>query len=73
MPNTQDQYEHRISTMAADERLDRLNILAGIWDTTITMLNPDGSEGDVSKATDIYTWLPNGKFLQHDVDADMGG
>lgn len=50
----------------------RLNILAGAWDTTITMLGPDGSAGETSSASDIYTWMPNGHFLVHDVDAMMG-
>lgn len=55
-----------------DARLDRLNALIGNWTTTITMLNSDGSAGTVSKGSDIYTWSANGKFVQHDVDADMG-
>ena len=55
------------------EKHERLNVLLGTWDTTITMLNSDGSDGEVSKATDIYSWSPNGFFLLHDVDATMGG
>jgi hypothetical protein len=55
------------------ERHKRLNVLAGVWDTTITTLNSDGSEGGASKATDTYKWMPNGFFLLHDVDAIMGG
>lgn len=58
--------------MAGDSRLDRLNVLIGKWGTTITLLNPGGGDGDVTRATDIYTWSANGKFVQHDVDADMG-
>ena len=50
-----------------------LNVLVGTWDTTITMLNPDGAAGDVSSAIDAYAWSPNGFFLMHDVDATMGG
>lgn len=46
----------------------RLNILAGVWDTTITML---GANGEVSRAIDTYTWMPGGRFLVHDVDATM--
>ena len=30
----------------------RLNILAGVWDTTITMMGADCAEGVSSKATD---------------------
>jgi hypothetical protein len=50
----------------------RLDILTGIWDTEITMLNADGSEGGRSSATDSYRWMPNGQFLVHEVDARMG-
>jgi hypothetical protein len=50
----------------------RLNILAGAWDTTITMIEDDGTEGGTSRATDIYRWMPNGHFLVHEVDAMMG-
>lgn len=49
----------------------RLHILAGVWDTTITMLGANGEEGEVSRAIDTYTWMPNGHFLVHDVDAIM--
>ncbi len=31
---------------------EHLNVLAGIWDTTITLLNKDGSDGKVSHASD---------------------
>jgi len=50
-----------------------LAALIGTWDTTIVPLNPDGSEGQASKATDIYEWSPNGHFIYHTVDAVMGG
>ena len=50
----------------------RLSILAGTWDTSITMVEADGTEGGTSKARDIYTWMPNGHFLVHEVDAMMG-
>lgn len=59
--------------MPADDRLNRLNALAGEWETTITMLDPDGDAGTVSHAKDTYSWSANGKFLQHDVDAEMDG
>lgn len=45
----------------------RLNILAGAWDTAITMIEANGTEGGTSRA-----WMPNGHFLVHDVDAMMG-
>lgn len=53
-------------------RLRQLEPLIGEWTTTITMIEPDGSDGAVSAASDIYTWSANRKFIQHDVDADMG-
>lgn len=59
-------------TSFPSEHHRRLNILAGAWDTTITMLEADGAEGSTSRASDIYTWMPNGHFLVHDVDAMMG-
>lgn len=51
----------------------RLNVLAGVWDTTITMLDANGDNGETSQATDTYRWMTNGHFLVHDVDATMGG
>ncbi len=54
------------------EHHHRLDVLNGTWQTTITALEPDGSEGETSRATDIYSWLPNGHFLMHEVDAMMG-
>lgn len=35
----------------------RLDVLVGAWDTTITMLNHDGTAGDPSHASDVYTWM----------------
>lgn len=55
------------------EHHERLNILAGAWDTEIVALHPDGSDGEVSRATDLYHWMPSGQFLVHEVDAMMGG
>lgn len=51
----------------------RLNILAGTWDTSIILLESDGSDGEASQAIDTYFWMPNRQFLIHDVDAMMGG
>jgi hypothetical protein len=48
----------------------RLNVLAGAWDTTITMM--EGAEAGTSRATETYAWMPNGHFLVHEVDAMMG-
>ena len=59
--------------MDDDARRSRLNALIGDWKTTVTMINADGSDGAVFRASDIYSWSANGKFVQHDVDADMEG
>lgn len=56
-----------------DDRISKLEVLIGTWETTITLLGADGSEGAASKATDIYRWSPNNKFVLHDVDAEMPG
>lgn len=50
----------------------RLNILCGAWDTTIVMMEGDGTEGGTSWATDTYRWMPNGHFMVHEVDAIIG-
>lgn len=50
----------------------RLNILAGAWDTAITMVEADGTDGGTSRASDVYVWMPNRHFLVHEVDAMMG-
>lgn len=52
---------------------ERLNVLAGAWDTTITMLSADGTSGNVSQASDIYTWMAGGHFLVQEVDAEVDG
>jgi hypothetical protein len=57
----------------SEEQLRRLDALVGTWSTTIVLLNPDGTEGEVSTAMDIYRWMSNGHFLLHDVDAVIGG
>ena len=56
-----------------EARRRQLDILVGVWDTTITPLQPDGSPGEATRAIDAYQWSANGLFLQHDVDANRGG
>ena len=51
----------------------QLDILVGVWDTTITPIEQDGSLGEPMPAVDAYRWSANGLFLQHNVDAQMGG
>jgi len=58
---------------AEDARFDSLKALIGAWETTITQLNPDGSDGPVSQASDTYAWSANGMFVEHHVDAAMDG
>jgi hypothetical protein len=60
-------------TFDLEARRRSLDILVGVWDTTITPIGPDGSSGRPSQATDAYVWSANGLFLQHDVDASMDG
>lgn len=58
--------------MEDDARLTALNALIGNWETTVTMINADGGDGAIYRASDSYKWSVNGKFVRHDVDADMG-
>ncbi len=60
-------------TIFHSEHHRRLNVLAGAWRTTITQLTADGSESDRTTASDVYSWMPSGQFLVHEVDAIMGG
>lgn len=54
-------------------RLDQLNHLVGVWDTSIILLDPFGRETGTTIAVDSYRWAPNGRFLIHDVDAIFNG
>ena len=56
-----------------EARRRQLDILVGVWDTTITPIEQDGSLGEPTQATDIYTWSANGLFVEHHVDANMAG
>ena len=61
-----------MAEMGEDPRLAALGALIGDWTTSITMLNADGTAGAVSRASDIYRWSANSKFVEHHVDAEMG-
>jgi hypothetical protein len=50
-------------------RPTELEILAGHWDTTGTVIG----EKSPFEAVDIYEWMPGGYFLLHHVEAEMGG
>lgn len=54
-------------------RLDQLNHLVGVWDTSIILLDTDGRETGTTRAVDSYRWAPSGRFLIHDVDATFNG
>lgn len=62
-----------MAEMGEDPRLAALAALVGDWTTTITMLEADGTAGAVSRASDIYRWSANGRFVEHHVDAEMDG
>lgn len=36
------------------------------------MIDTEGDDGAVSCARDVYSWSANGKFLQHDLEAEIG-
>lgn len=55
------------------DRLKKLEALIGVWSTTITMINEDGTAGNTSKATDTYRWSPSKNFVLHDADVQMTG
>jgi hypothetical protein len=57
--------------MAAN-RMSRLEILIGTWNTTGEVLATEGAPATTLSATDTYRWLPGKHFIAHDVDARFG-
>ena len=55
------------------DRLKKLEALIGVWSTTITTVNEDGTSGGTSQATDTYRWSPSKSFVLHDADVQMTG
>ena len=51
--------------------LTALQPLVGEWSTRIEMLFPTEAAGQILAAKDTYRWAPGGRFLIHDVDAQM--
>jgi hypothetical protein len=49
-----------------------LEPFVGIWDTTGTIMGPDGKPAGELKATDTYEWFAGRFFLIHHVDGHMG-
>jgi Protein of unknown function (DUF1579) len=58
--------------MAAN-RMSRLEIFIGTWNTTGEVLETEGAPGATLSATDTYRWLPGKHFIAHDADARFGG
>lgn len=52
---------------------ERLDVLAGVWQTRIAMLDEKETEIEYFSATDTYRWMAGRHFLLHDVDAMMAG
>ena len=47
--------------------------MIGVWSTTITTVNEDGTAGYTSQAIDTYRWSPSKRFVLHDADVQMFG
>jgi len=58
--------------MAAN-RMSRLEIFIGTWNTTGEVLETEGAPATTLSATDTYWWLPGKHFIAHDADARFGG
>jgi hypothetical protein len=56
----------------AVNRMSRLEILIGTWNTTGEVLETEGAPATTLTATDTYRWLPGKHFIVHDVDARFG-
>lgn len=50
-------------------RMSRLEVLIGIWNTTGEVLETEGAPASILSATDTYRWLPGKHFIVHDADA----
>lgn len=57
--------------MAAN-RMSRLEILIGTWNTTGEVFETEGAPATTLTATDTYRWLPGKHFIVHDADARFG-
>ncbi|WP_269789750.1 DUF1579 family protein [Stenotrophomonas sp. Iso1] len=56
----------------ATNRMSRLEVFIGTWNTTGEVLATQGSPATTLSATDTYRWLPGKHFMLHDVDARFG-
>ena len=50
-------------------RMSKLEIFIGTWNTTGEVLETEASPAGTLFATDTYRWLPGKHFIVHDVDA----
>lgn len=57
---------------ARPERFQALSIFVGIWNTVGEIAATPDSPASKLLATDVYEWLPGGRFLLHRVDTRMG-
>lgn len=53
-------------------RMARLEILVGTWNTTGEVLATEGAPATRLTATDTYRWLPGKHFIVHEADARFG-
>jgi hypothetical protein len=53
-------------------RMSRLEILIGTWNTTGKVLETEAASATTLSATDTYRWLPGKHFIAHDADARFG-
>jgi hypothetical protein len=58
--------------MTPAEHLRPLEPIIGRWRTSGTILDVDGSVVGEITGTDVYTWLPGGHWVVHEVDVMMG-
>ena len=59
--------------MTPAEHLRPLEPIIGRWRSSGTILDDDGSVIGEITGTDVYTWLPGGHWVVHQVDVLMGG
>lgn len=56
----------------AVNRMSRLEIFIGTWNTTGEVLETESASATSLSATDTYRWLPGKHFIVHDADARFG-
>lgn len=56
----------------ATNRMSRLEVFIGTWNTTGEVLETEGAPATRLSATDTYRWLPGKHFIAHEADARFG-